>query len=43
LIGVPFLLSGGMKLIYDVLLYRSFKLLKPVDEQANAPATLTNR
>jgi hypothetical protein len=31
LISVPFFLSGGLKLIYDLLLYRGFKSLKPTD------------
>ena len=34
-IGVPFLLAGGLKLIYDGLLYRSFKSIKPPEEQAH--------
>ncbi len=25
LIGVPFLISGGLKIVYDLLLYRNFK------------------
>lgn len=33
LMSVPFFLSGGLKIIYDLLLYRSFKALKPVEEQ----------
>ncbi|MBI1258634.1 MAG: MFS transporter [Chloroflexi bacterium] len=33
-IGVPFLLAGGLKLVYDGLLYRSFKTIKPPEEQA---------
>ena len=34
-IGVPFLLAGGLKLVYDFLLYRSFKAIKPPEEQAS--------
>ena len=34
LISVPFFLSGGLKIIYDVLLYRAFIKLKPPEEQA---------
>jgi MFS family permease len=33
-IGVPFLLAGGLKLLYDFLLYRSFRTIKPPEEQA---------
>jgi hypothetical protein len=35
-IGVPFLLAGGLKLVYDGLLYRSFKSIKPPEEQARS-------
>jgi hypothetical protein len=28
----PFLLAGGLKIIYDLALYRSFKALKPEEE-----------
>ncbi len=35
-LGVPFLLAGGLKLIYDFLLYRSFSTLKPPEEQARS-------
>jgi MFS family permease len=34
LMGVPFILAGGLKIIYDVLLYRSFQSVKPPEEQA---------
>jgi len=33
LVSVPFFLSGGLKIVYDLLLYRSFKSLKPAEEQ----------
>ncbi len=33
-LGVPFLLAGGLKLIYDFLLYRSFNTIKPPEERA---------
>ncbi len=33
LFGAPFILAGGMKIVYDVLLYRSFKALKPPEEK----------
>ena len=32
LLNMPFLLAGGLKIIYDVLLYRSFKALRPPEE-----------
>jgi MFS family permease len=32
LISVPFFLAGGLKLVYDALLYRSFRALRPVEE-----------
>lgn len=32
LISVPFFLSGGLKIIYDLLLYRNFKSNRPPDE-----------
>ena len=34
LMSFPFFLSGGLKIVYDVLLYRSFKALKPPEEKA---------
>jgi MFS family permease len=33
LLSVPFFLSGGLKIIYDLLLYRSFKAIKPPEEK----------
>jgi MFS family permease len=33
LLSAPFLISGGLKIIYDLLLYRSFKVIKPPEEQ----------
>jgi MFS family permease len=32
-LSVPFFLAGGLKLIYDFLLYRSFVAVKPPEEQ----------
>jgi MFS family permease len=32
LFRVPFFLAGGLKLVYDFLLYRSFRALKPPEE-----------
>jgi MFS family permease len=33
LLGMPFFLAGGLKIIYDLLLYFSFRALKPPEEQ----------
>ena len=33
LLSAPFLLAGGLKIVYDLLLYRSFRRLKPREEQ----------
>jgi MFS family permease len=33
LLNFPFFLSGGLKIIYDLLLYRSFRAIKPAEEQ----------
>ena len=41
LISVPFFLSGGLKIVYDVLLYRAFKTVTPHEEQASAVSTRT--
>ena len=32
LFSVPFFLAGGLKLVYDLLLYRSFRSVKPPEE-----------
>jgi MFS family permease len=33
LMNVPFFLSGGLKIVYDLLLYRSFKAINPPEEK----------
>jgi len=33
LLSLPFFISGGLKIIYDLLLYRSFKAIKPPEEK----------
>jgi MFS family permease len=33
LLGMPFFLAGGLKIIYDILLYFSFRNLKPPEER----------
>ena len=32
LASAPFLISGGLKIVYDLLLYRSFRRLRPPEE-----------
>jgi MFS family permease len=32
LLGAPFIISGGLKIVYDLALYRSFRSLKPPEE-----------
>jgi MFS family permease len=33
LLSLPFFLSGGLKIIYDLMLYRNFKSIKPPEEK----------
>ena len=33
LLSAPFFLAGGLKIVYDLLLYRSFRAAKPPEEQ----------
>ena len=35
LLGVPFVAAGGLKIIYDLLLYRGFRAIKPPEEQTS--------
>lgn len=39
LMGVPFFVAGGLKIIYDMLLYRSFITLRPPEEAKLAIST----
>ena len=32
LAGVPFFLAGGLKIVYDLLLYRAFAVVRPPEE-----------
>ena len=34
LFSTPFFLSGGLKIVYDLLLYREFRLVKPPEEKS---------
>jgi MFS family permease len=36
LISLPFFIAGGLKIVYDLALYRSFRALKPPEEQAKS-------
>jgi len=33
LLGLPFVIAGGLKIVYDLVLYRAFKSVKPPEEQ----------
>jgi MFS family permease len=35
LLNVPFFLAGGLKIIYDLLLYKSFRSLRPPEEKGD--------
>lgn len=35
LLSLPFFLAGGLKIVYDLLLYQSFRYLKPPEERVN--------
>ena len=39
LLGVPFFISGGLKIAYDLLLYRSFRKHRPPEEAADSHST----
>jgi MFS family permease len=49
LLNVPFFLAGGLKIVYDLALYRSFRSVKPPEENTELqsirsdPATRTDR
>jgi MFS family permease len=32
-VAVPFYLAGGFKILYDVLIYRAFRSVRPPEEQ----------
>jgi hypothetical protein len=32
--AVPFYLAGGLKILYDVLIYRDFRRVRPPEERA---------
>jgi MFS family permease len=37
LIGFPFFIAGGLKIVYDLLLYRKFVAIQPQEESVNGP------
>jgi len=37
LMSVPFYLAGGIKIVYDLLLFRAFASLPPNEEEAYVP------
>jgi MFS family permease len=41
--GVPFLVAGGLKVVYDLLLWRGFRAARPPEEAALAPAGASAR
>jgi len=41
LAGAPFVISGGLKIVYDVLLYRRFRALRPPEERPDGGAQPT--
>ncbi len=38
LMGVPFVIAGSLKIIYDIVLFRNFRSLRPPEEEGNPPA-----
>ncbi len=40
LLNMPFFLSGGLKIIYDLLLYRNFRNIKPPEEKGASGISL---
>jgi MFS family permease len=36
-LAAPFVVSGGLKVVYDLLLYRGFRAIRPPEEQRPAP------
>jgi hypothetical protein len=32
LLSLPFILAGGLKIVYDLLLFREFRSIKPPEE-----------
>jgi len=35
-LGVPFFIAGGLKIVYDLLVYATFRSVRPPEEQARA-------
>jgi hypothetical protein len=34
--GLPFVIAGSLKIVYDLLLYRSFRAIRPPEETVEA-------
>jgi hypothetical protein len=43
LLNLPLLLAGGLKIVYDLLLYRQFRTLVPPEERRRLDESLTER
>ncbi len=43
LVSAPFFIAGGLKIIYDLILYRSFRTMKPPEEQRKQQAKRQKR
>jgi MFS family permease len=41
--GVPFVAAGGLKIVYDLLLWRGFRAARPPEESALAPVRAPDR
>ena len=37
-IGAPFVIAGGLKIVYDLLLYRRFQAVRPPEERVASPS-----
>ena len=37
-IGAPFVIAGGLKIVYDLLLYRRFQAVRPPEERGTPPS-----
>ena len=38
LASIPFFLAGGLKIVYDLLIYRAFSAVRPPDEPGEGPS-----
>jgi hypothetical protein len=35
--AVPFYIAGGLKIVYDLLIYRDFRAIRPPEERSPGP------